>query len=529
MNSPQVDRDSHVATLIRSRQAVESDPGDVAAHFNEALALCQLGQWEQALAVWERVVRLEPDNGFAHINRGIVHLEQEQWERAEHAFVQAASCSSNHAAAYFGMGIAYAQQGRHEAAEDAWKQTLRLDPDHAEARYNLDFLAGLQTDDAEANAPAVFSDSIAYTGQVEYVVTSQITMQPVTWADNAPADMALSVENQIAAMGVGSEAFHAPLAAALPAENLLSQNLPEETPSKEALQEAALPSENRVKLPLLVGPPLDTIAHSVIAAQQDALTEQIAATSAKTQNADEPKNTQVTVEPTLELDGRELKKEHRRLRRQEGGAASTRPAPSARGKWVAGGAAALVTLLLAAWGSQGMRGQNAPTPSSGSSAPSNLSVTSASMKAGDQAILPPPVANTTAATSDTDTASPQAAPPEKAIRPVSSLTTPDDDTSISRQAGVEAALPNPKPRHAEAVADDAPAAPRPAHRTSRRRAERSAAASETRRKPREPQTARVRAAAAKARPARSHDEDTFSTRSHARQSDNSGEWTDKLP
>ena len=457
MNSPHADRDSHVAALIRSRQAAEANPGDVAAHFNEALALCQLGQWEQALAAWERVVRLEPDNGFAHVNRGIVYLEQEQWELAERAFVQAASCSSDHAAAYFGLGIAYAQQGQHEAAKDALKQTLRLDPDHAEARHNLDFLMGLPINGAQENAPAVLSDSMPYAAQVDCVITSQITMLPVTWDVDAPSDKASPAEQLIKPAAVG-EGFAAPSEAALPAEYLLSPDLSEEK----------APGESRIKLPPVIGMPLDAIAHSVITAQQESLTEQVAAKTGQAQNADEPKNTEPVVEPTLELKGREVKKEHRRLRRDEASARSNVSTSSAKGKWTAGGAMAVIALLLAAWGAQRMGGHNTLVSPSGSSAPSGLSVTSASLKAGNPVAIPSPAAPAAFSTSDMDTGLPQAVQPAKSSRSVSSDAAPTDDRSISHTADAKPALPKRKPTHTETVANDAPAAPTSARKPRRK-------------------------------------------------------------
>jgi TPR repeat/Tetratricopeptide repeat len=473
MNSPHVDRDSHVAALIRSRQAVAADPGDVAAHFNQALALCQLGQWEQAIAVWEHVVLLEPDNAFAYVNMGVAHLEQAQWEQAEGAFTQAIRCRSDHAAAHFGLGITRAQQGQYEAAKDDWEQTLRLDPDHAEARYNLDFLASMppeRTDDAQANSPSVLPSNMAHTAQVEYEVTSQINMLPVTWGVDAPS-------------------------------------VPK------------VPAENKIKLPPQSGPPLDAIVQSVMAAQQDALAGQVAATTRQPQNADEREPAQVRVEPTLRLDGKGRKKEHHRLRHQEASAND-----NSKGKWMAGGAMIVLALLLTAWGTRGIRNQAVPSSSAGSPAPSGLSVTSASLNAGNQSAVPPSDANTVAPVDHTTAILPQAG------QPVPTRMMSTGDTGISRQTAAESIPTYPEHNSAETAANETSASSIHVRKTGRKRTQRLAASSEqasaTRRKSRETRTARLRHGAANAR---SHDEDTFPTHSHTGRADNSEEWTDKIP
>lgn len=150
LKSPPEIAESPVVALIRSRQQLQADPENATALFEEAVALCRLGQWEAALTAWEQVTRLEPGNVFAYLNQGIAHLQREQWQQAEQAFEAALRYAPEHAEAHFGLGMAYAHQERYEQAYAAWQEALRFDPAHPEAHANLSMLAQMSTTEVES-------------------------------------------------------------------------------------------------------------------------------------------------------------------------------------------------------------------------------------------------------------------------------------------------------------------------------------------------------------------------------------------
>ncbi len=204
MKSPHAEMDNPVVALIRSRQSLQAHPDNATALFEQGNALCQLGQWEQALEAWEQVTHLEPDNAFAYLNRGIVYLQQEQWQEAEHAFAAAISRAPEQAEAHFGLGVALAQQGKYESAHAAWQDTLRLNPMHPEAGAHLSLLAQMSSTEVES-----LNVGSAQTLQLDCVISPP-----------APSERDTAVE------------------------------------------------ESRIKLPPLIGPNLDTIAGAVVAAQE---------------------------------------------------------------------------------------------------------------------------------------------------------------------------------------------------------------------------------------------------------------------
>ena len=316
MSSFSTPADSGVAALIRARQNIEADPDSVKAHFDHALALCQLAQWEPAVAAWQNVVRLDPDNAFAYINMGVVHLEQAQWPQAEHAFEQAVRCQPDRAAAQYGLGVVRAQQGRLEGpdgARSAWEQTLLLAPDHVQARESL----------AELNAMAQAEPL----PPVECVVTSQIHLQP-------------------------------PLAQE--AEAVVRKAAPNDPPGAlntvAALSEhtAATPARQRIKIPPAVGPSLASIADAVIAAQHSARPDAGATVAANSEGGRDG------ITPTLRLNAADLKAGHRNLRAP---AALSRPQQflsSLPGRALLGaGTVSLLVVMALAW----QKEHRSPTPS----------------------------------------------------------------------------------------------------------------------------------------------------------------------
>jgi len=106
-------------------------------HFRHGVAFCQMGKYDEALAAWQQVLRLQPDNPFALANTGIVYTEQGRWTEARDMFARVLTLQPDNPDAYYGLGMADAQLGNYAGAISAWENTLRLQPDNADAHYNL--------------------------------------------------------------------------------------------------------------------------------------------------------------------------------------------------------------------------------------------------------------------------------------------------------------------------------------------------------------------------------------------------------
>jgi tetratricopeptide (TPR) repeat protein len=82
------------------RQAIETDPGNVAFHINLAVALGEDGQTEDALATYRRALELDPRATGAYLN----------------------------------MGYLFSERERYDEAREAWEQVIRIDPRSPEAK-----------------------------------------------------------------------------------------------------------------------------------------------------------------------------------------------------------------------------------------------------------------------------------------------------------------------------------------------------------------------------------------------------------
>ena len=86
------------------KEALEIDPGDVAARNDLGLTLLKSGRTKEALTVYENGLALTPQDPTAHNN----------------------------------MGIIYAEAGQLEKAVEQFEEALRLEPSYSEAEKNLD-------------------------------------------------------------------------------------------------------------------------------------------------------------------------------------------------------------------------------------------------------------------------------------------------------------------------------------------------------------------------------------------------------
>mmetsp|Transcript_25376 Transcript_25376/g.80108 ORF Transcript_25376/g.80108 Transcript_25376/m.80108 type:complete len:549 (+) Transcript_25376:2783-4429(+) len=103
---------------------------------NLGLALQNVGQLDEALSWFDKVLRAHPSNADAHHNRGnVLYLQQRHAEAAD-AFGRAVALVPTDAESVFNQGNALAKMGHHAAAAAAFASVLRLTPRDAHASYN---------------------------------------------------------------------------------------------------------------------------------------------------------------------------------------------------------------------------------------------------------------------------------------------------------------------------------------------------------------------------------------------------------
>ena len=97
----------------------------------------QIGQLDQAIVAFKRVLAIKPDYAEAYNNMGNALKEQGKQEEAIEAYNKALAIKPDYAEAYNNMGNALKEQGKLEEAIEAYNKALAIKPDYAEAYYNM--------------------------------------------------------------------------------------------------------------------------------------------------------------------------------------------------------------------------------------------------------------------------------------------------------------------------------------------------------------------------------------------------------
>ena len=363
--------------------------------------------------------------------------------------------------------MALAQQERYDLAHAAWQEALHFDPMHPEAHANLAMLAQISTTEVES-----LNFGAAQTMRFDCDVPSAAVSSLPVWEYSHTEYAALDSETAVVAAPVE-----------MPGR---------EEPDFPSLRQEPFPSEERrIKLPPLTGPPLGSIADTIVAAQEAKTQEPDAEYDTDFAHAEERR------EPTLRLDSRALKREHARL---EAFSSSSRQISSPgwlRNLAVTGGAVVLA-VALTMWGMGRFR---EPVGSVSSSTTETPPTTSAS------AIAP----------SETPPASMRSSIIVEPVPPIAAKVS-GVRASTARTVKHKAVRDAPETRrHSEAkpaarlVAEEKP-------RVLRRHSEPSNAADRS--VPRRPVT--------RSRPGRT-EEDTFAAHHRSVHADNAEDWTDHIP
>ena len=97
----------------------------------------QIGQLDQAIVAFKRVLAIKPDYAEAYYNMGNALKEQGKLDEAIEAYNKALAIKPDYAGAYYNMGVTLKEQGKLEEAIEAYNKALAIKPDYADAHYNM--------------------------------------------------------------------------------------------------------------------------------------------------------------------------------------------------------------------------------------------------------------------------------------------------------------------------------------------------------------------------------------------------------
>ena len=118
-------------------------PEDAQLALLRAVALLQLGRWDECVASAEASLKLKPDQPSAHTLRGAALIELARYDEALHALDRALELNPSAPDAMYNKACAYSLMGEGEQALRWLQQAAEIYPDYREiAREdrNLEFL-----------------------------------------------------------------------------------------------------------------------------------------------------------------------------------------------------------------------------------------------------------------------------------------------------------------------------------------------------------------------------------------------------
>jgi tetratricopeptide (TPR) repeat protein len=103
------------------------------------LTVQQTAVWRNSLDLWTYIIEKEPESfPLAYNNRGMVFLKAGQFDRAIADFDKAITLDPGYAKAHYNRGSAFDRMGRLDMAILDYRKTIALDRSYIEAYYYLD-------------------------------------------------------------------------------------------------------------------------------------------------------------------------------------------------------------------------------------------------------------------------------------------------------------------------------------------------------------------------------------------------------
>ncbi len=126
--------------LHYSIEAVEADPGNVRYLYNAATRYMVAGKHEDAVKMYENVIRRKPDYLDARLNLGTIYMNMGMTREAMNEFIRAVRIDSASAAACCKLAGVYEKDGQSGKAIELYARAIELDPGNSEIYMNLAML-----------------------------------------------------------------------------------------------------------------------------------------------------------------------------------------------------------------------------------------------------------------------------------------------------------------------------------------------------------------------------------------------------
>ena len=119
---------------------IETLKSGVRYHLDQGHRLQMAGQIRQAVAEFQRALKLNPDDVQVHVNLISAYLDLRNPEKAEEHYHAAIKLAPNTYQAHYNFGLVMIVQKRFGEAIDAFKKALQINPHHADSHKSLGLL-----------------------------------------------------------------------------------------------------------------------------------------------------------------------------------------------------------------------------------------------------------------------------------------------------------------------------------------------------------------------------------------------------
>jgi tetratricopeptide (TPR) repeat protein/uncharacterized RDD family membrane protein YckC len=118
-------------------KAIEINPKLVLAYNNRGIAYKEKGQFDQAISDYNKALEINPGYAPAYINRGVAYAEKQKYDEAIADYTEGIQINPRVAGAYLNRGLAYAQgKDEHEEAISDFTKAIEINPKFADAYHN---------------------------------------------------------------------------------------------------------------------------------------------------------------------------------------------------------------------------------------------------------------------------------------------------------------------------------------------------------------------------------------------------------
>ena len=123
--------------LASYERALKLKPDYANAHYNRGSTLKQMKRYAEALASYDRAIAFKPDHAEAHNDRAIILQELRQYNDALASYDKVIAVKPDHAIALNNRGTALMNRGDLPEAEKMFLNAFELNPDFPDPLYNL--------------------------------------------------------------------------------------------------------------------------------------------------------------------------------------------------------------------------------------------------------------------------------------------------------------------------------------------------------------------------------------------------------